>query len=61
MEFIVHTPDVEKHFHGESRYSIENGVLIVYSEDGKRHTYSPSFWQRISEDAPPENMIGFYS
>ncbi len=52
MEFIVHVHEVEEHFHGESRYTIENGVLIVYTDDGKRIIYSPSHWQRIVDDAP---------
>ncbi len=61
MDFVITTVDADEHFHGESRYSLENGALVVYTDDGKRHTYSPSFWRRISEDAPPENTIGFYS
>ncbi len=53
MDFIVHTPDREDHFHEEeSSYSLQDGVLIVRS-DGKQVTYSPSFWQRITQDSGP--------
>jgi hypothetical protein len=55
MEFRVHVPDGEGFealvFHGNSTYEIDNAVLTVQDEEGKRTTYSPSAWLRI-EDGP---------
>lgn len=55
MEFIVQTPNGEESFHGESRYSVEDGVLTVYSEERRRMIYSPTFWQRIVVEEPTTN------
>jgi hypothetical protein len=56
MEFRVHVPDGEGFeelvFHEKnSTYEIDNAVLTVQDEEGKRTTYSPSAWLRI-EDRP---------
>lgn len=55
MELIVQTPEGEDDSHGESRFSIEDGVLTVYSEERRRMIYSPTFWQRVVVEEPTSN------
>lgn len=53
MDFTIHTRGDGSATHtGEARYLIEdNGVLTVYTADGIRFRYSPSFWESV-EDKP---------
>jgi hypothetical protein len=61
MEFIVHVPDGEDSYHGESRYRIgeTNGVLTVYTEDDKVLLYGPAGWLRLEEQEPPAGAAVF--
>jgi len=54
MEFIVYIADGEDHYNGESRYNVGNGngVLTVFTEDGKHIFYGPAAWLRLEETEP---------
>lgn len=58
MDFKIHTHGGGSETHsGEARYSIDdgNGVLTVYTADGTRYRYSPTFWQSV-EDRPDQSV-----
>ena len=50
MDFTVRGPDGDEEFTGAARYTFdEHGLLVVYTGDGQRRTYSASGWHRVDE------------
>ncbi len=55
MDVRLHAPDGYENFTGDARYIFNaEGFLVIYTNDGRRRTYSPSGWSYIEEKAAEE-------